>query len=106
VSPIASAYLRYVSTEATTALASIESTSMPTREILIQASMTIPLSRMLLTTSARLEDTGAAFSTGMFIYLLKLNNRNMFMSEWVNDILEVLAYAASSLSYEHVDFIE
>src|SRR5579859_3309445 len=66
---MASAYLRYVSTEATTALASIANSSMPTREILTQTSTTIPLSRIRSITSTRLEDA-TDFSTAMFLYLL------------------------------------
>src|SRR5271166_7017322 len=55
VRPMASAYLRYVSTDAITTRASTESSSMPTKETLAHASITMPLSRIRSTTSARLE---------------------------------------------------
>jgi hypothetical protein len=67
VKPIASAYFRYVSTDATTTLASMVKISIPIKEILAQASMTIPLSRTLSSTSTRLEDA-IDFSTGIFVY--------------------------------------
>src|SRR3972149_4877722 len=57
VKPMASAYFRYVSTEAITTRASIESSSIPTRDTLAQASITMPLSRIRSTTSARLEES-------------------------------------------------
>jgi len=56
VSPTASAYKRKVSTLAMTILASIASSSIPTRETLAQMSMTMPLSRIRSITSARLDD--------------------------------------------------
>src|ERR1035441_3061043 len=54
---MASAYFRYVSTEEITTRASTESNSMPTSETFTQASITMPLSRMESTTSAKLEES-------------------------------------------------
>src|SRR3990172_860898 len=68
---MASAYFRYVSTEATTARASIARSSIPTRETRTQASMTTPLSRIRSTTSTRLDDP-IAFSTAMMYHLPSL----------------------------------
>src|SRR5882757_1199726 len=64
VIPTASAYLRYVSIEAMTTRASTVIRSIPTREILTHASMTIPLSRIRSSTSIRLVPPGAR-STAM-----------------------------------------
>jgi len=55
VNPTASAYISHVSTEAITTLASIARSSIPTRATLTNASITIPLCRILSTTYARLE---------------------------------------------------
>src|ERR1035441_1087679 len=54
---MASAYFRYVSTEAITTRASTESSSMPTSDTLTQASITMPLSRIRSTTSAKLDES-------------------------------------------------
>src|SRR5947207_8367855 len=59
VIPTASAYLRYVSIEAMTTRASTVIRSMPTSEILTQASTTMPLSRIRSRTSIRLVPPGA-----------------------------------------------
>src|SRR3990167_449189 len=57
VKPIASAYLRYVSTEAITTRASTDNSSIPTRDTLAHTSITMPLSRIRSTTSARLDES-------------------------------------------------
>lgn len=64
VSPTASAYFKYVSTEATTTLASMARSSIPTRETRTHASTTTPLSRMRSMTSTKLE-LDMLFSTAM-----------------------------------------
>src|SRR6185312_7152916 len=55
MSPTASAYLRYVSMEATTTRASTVIRSMPTSEMRTHASMTIPLSSTRSRTSIKLD---------------------------------------------------
>src|SRR5512147_1209532 len=57
VRPIAAAYFRYVSTEAMTTRASTDRIWIPTSETVAHASITMPLSRMMLITSARLEES-------------------------------------------------
>src|SRR3970282_1751248 len=57
VRPIAFAYFRYVSTDAVTTRASIDSSSIPTKETFTHASITMPLSRIRSTTSAKLEES-------------------------------------------------
>src|SRR5215208_5162544 len=59
VKPTASAYFRYVSIEATTTRASIVIKSIPTREILTHASITMPLSSTRSRTSIKLVPPGA-----------------------------------------------
>jgi hypothetical protein len=54
---------------------------------------------MLLTTSARLEDTGAAFSTGIFLYLLRFALSNLRITAWANGKLEMLTQTVSYLYY-------
>src|SRR6185437_16012743 len=72
VRPTASAYFKYVSMDATTTRASTVIRSMPTREILTQASMTIPLSWTRSRTSIRLEppDTRSTAIEGLLRHKL------------------------------------
>src|SRR5919198_4280022 len=72
VMPIASAYRRYVSIEATTTRASTVIRSMPTSDMRTHASITIPLSRTRSRTSMRLVPPGARSTGGMSLaYLLR-----------------------------------
>src|SRR5919204_3936361 len=72
VMPIASAYGRYVSIEATTTRASTVIRSMPTSDTRTHASITIPLSRTRSRTSMRLVPPGARSTGGMSLaYLLR-----------------------------------
>src|SRR5205807_9523064 len=65
VMPIASAYRRYVSMEATTMRASTVIRSIPTSETRTHASMTMPLSSTRSRTSIRLVPPGARSTGGM-----------------------------------------
>ena len=69
VNPMASAYFRYVSTEATTILASIASSSIPTNETLTHASTTTPLSRIRSITSTRLDDPIVFYTIFLISYI-------------------------------------
>src|ERR1051326_7684775 len=68
----ASAQRRYVSTLATTTRASTVKSSMPTRDTLTYASITIPLSRIRSRTSARLLLPGGVLSAGLAVAIIFL----------------------------------
>src|ERR1017187_4699816 len=71
---MASAYFRYVSTDAITTRASTESSSMPTNDTLTQASITMPLSRIRSTTSAKLDESVDLFTFAMICSPFRLSS--------------------------------
>src|SRR4029453_12207479 len=71
VRPIASAYVKYVSTDATTMRASMARSSMPTSEIFAHASITSPRSRIRSTISARPPEPVDWVTLAMSCYLLR-----------------------------------
>src|SRR5690242_12485748 len=98
VRPTASAYFKYVSMDATTTRASTVIRSIPTREILTQASITIPLSRTRSSTSIRLEppDTRSTAIEGLLHHKLTFGAyEQRFAPSASSPALPVLAPAAT-----------
>ena len=79
VMPTASAYLRYVSMDAMTMRASTVIRSMPTSEILTQASTTMPLSRIRSRTSIRLLPPGARSTAMNYLPFLSAEPCGIFL---------------------------